>query len=177
VATPAKQIAQSSVQERVLEVCGGLLEELGSHRAFAAVRGEAHLDRDLGLGSLERVELMVRLDAEFIIRLPDRPVAEADTLDDLVAAVQAELAGDSAGSGISDTPVTRLSPEVRIEPGAQAAASGRVEVGTTAAAPIDIARYTHSAAAGEQGIRGAPDAGIEAAAFVAAHMRYQILGL
>ena len=101
----------------MLEVCRGLLEELGSHRALAAVRGEAHLDRDLGLGSLERVELMVRLDAEFNIRLPDRPVAEADAVDDLVAAVQAELSGGSAGSDIGTTAAASLSPEARIEPG------------------------------------------------------------
>ncbi len=51
------------------------------------VRGSAHLDRDLGLGSLERVELLVRLDREFGVSLPDRVVAEADTLDDLIAAL------------------------------------------------------------------------------------------
>ncbi len=71
----------------MFDVVRQLLAELGSQRAVQAVRGSAHLDRDLGLGSLERVELMVRLGDEFRTPLPDRVVAEADTVDDLVAAL------------------------------------------------------------------------------------------
>jgi acyl carrier protein len=38
------------------------------------------LERELGLGSLERVELMLRLGDACGVRLPDRVVAEADTV-------------------------------------------------------------------------------------------------
>ncbi len=69
------------------EIVRQLLAELGSHQSLQAVRGAAHLDRDLGLGSLERVELLLRLGAAFGSRLPDRVVAEADTVDDLVDAL------------------------------------------------------------------------------------------
>src|SRR5258707_2191012 len=47
----------------------------------------SHLDRDLGLGSLERVELLARLETEFGVRLPDRVAAEINTPEDLAEAV------------------------------------------------------------------------------------------
>ncbi len=75
-----------------------LLAELGSPRALAAVRGTAHLDRDLGLGSLERVELMLRLGAVFGGHLPDQVVAEANTMDDLVEALLIHAGNAEAGS-------------------------------------------------------------------------------
>ena len=87
VATPRIQLDPAGLREQVMDVVRRLLNELGSPRAGSAIRGEAHLDRDLGLGSLERVELVVRLSAEFGRELPDQLVAAADTVDDLVATV------------------------------------------------------------------------------------------
>src|SRR5215510_14521777 len=51
--------------ERVLEVVRELAAEVGGDRARRAVRPDASLERDLGLGSLERVELLLRLEAAF----------------------------------------------------------------------------------------------------------------
>ena len=87
-----------AVHEEVVEIVRTLLAELGSYRAQAAVRGSAHLDRDLGLGSLERVELMLRLGAAFGTHLPDQVVAEADTVDDLVDALLAHAGTAAAGA-------------------------------------------------------------------------------
>src|ERR1700684_1559861 len=47
----------------------------------------SQLDRDLGLGSLERVELLARLETAFGLRLPDRVAAEANTPEDLAKAL------------------------------------------------------------------------------------------
>src|SRR5689334_11886128 len=49
----------------------------------------SQLDRELGLGSLERVELLARLETSFGIRLPDRIVSEANTPEDLTRAILA----------------------------------------------------------------------------------------
>ena len=49
----------------------------------------SQLDRDLGLGSLERVELLTRLEAAFGMRLPDRVASEANTPEDLARAILA----------------------------------------------------------------------------------------
>src|SRR5260370_34292259 len=95
MATPSIQFERTDVTERVLEVIRELLVELGSEGALASLSGQAHLDRDLGLGSLERVELLARLESAFHVRLPDRAVGEANTPDDLVQ----ELARANANGG------------------------------------------------------------------------------
>ncbi|HEX9844607.1 MAG TPA: acyl carrier protein, partial [bacterium] len=87
VATPTRELDRTAIESRVYEVTRELLEELGSAHAIAAIRGPAHLDRDLGLGSLERVELLARLDRDFHTTLPERVLAEADTLNDVVRAL------------------------------------------------------------------------------------------
>jgi fatty-acyl-CoA synthase len=89
VATPTTQVDRMAVRERVLDVIRGLLEELGSQGALPLLTGSSQLDRDLGLGSLERVELLARLETAFQLRLPDRVVAEANTPDDLRRAILA----------------------------------------------------------------------------------------
>jgi len=53
----------------------------------AELSSSSNLDRDLGLGSLERVELLTRLEAAFDVRLPDTLAAEANTPEDLIQAI------------------------------------------------------------------------------------------
>jgi fatty-acyl-CoA synthase len=87
VATPVTQLDRSVVRERVLEAIRGLLDELGSQGALPMLNATSQLDRDLGLGSLERVELLARLETAFNIRLPDRVASEANTPEDLAHAI------------------------------------------------------------------------------------------
>ncbi len=88
MATPATQLDAVEVRERVLEVIRSLLVELGSRGALPMLSGASQLDRDLGLGSLERVELLARLETAFGVRLPDSVVAEANTPEDLAKALR-----------------------------------------------------------------------------------------
>jgi 1-acyl-sn-glycerol-3-phosphate acyltransferase len=90
MATPIRELNRAAIESRVFEVTRELLQELGSAHAIAAIRGPAHLDRDLGLGSVERVELMARLDRAFHTSLPEHVLAESDTLDDLIWALAQE---------------------------------------------------------------------------------------
>jgi len=89
VATTTPQLDRTSTHDRVLDVVRGLLEELGSQGALPMLSTASHLDRDLGLGSLERVELLARLETAFGVRLPDRLAAEANTPGDLARALTA----------------------------------------------------------------------------------------
>jgi fatty-acyl-CoA synthase len=91
VATPTRQFDRAAIETQVFDIARDLLDELGNSQGHGSVRGSAHLDRDLGLGSLERVELLVRLQRAFGANLPEHVIAEADTLDDVIAA----LAGTS----------------------------------------------------------------------------------
>jgi 1-acyl-sn-glycerol-3-phosphate acyltransferase len=60
------------VEERVLAVVRALAQETGGQRAAGLVGLDASLERELGLGSLERVELLSRLEAAFTKRLDER---------------------------------------------------------------------------------------------------------
>src|SRR6266478_3859649 len=102
VATPVTQLERSAVRERVLDVIRGLLDELGSQGALPMLNPASQLDRDLGLGSLERVELLARLETAFRIRLPDRVASEANTPEDLSRALLS-APGTNAGVFSAET--------------------------------------------------------------------------
>jgi acyl carrier protein len=87
LATTSVQLDLPGVRERVMKVLRGLLEELGSHGAIETLTTASSLDRDLGLGSLERVELLTRLETAFALRLPDALAAEANTPEELIEAI------------------------------------------------------------------------------------------
>ena len=95
MATPSTQLDPTAVLAEVRMALDQLLSELGlPTRGLArADFASLHLDRDLGLGSLERVELLLRLGEVFHVRLPDDAVAEADTVEDVVAALLQQLHG------------------------------------------------------------------------------------
>ncbi len=97
MATTSAQIDLPGVRERVLDVVRALLEELGSHGALPQLSATSNLDRDLGLGSLERVELLTRLEDAFGMRLPDTLAAEASTPEELVAGILAAPGADTDG--------------------------------------------------------------------------------
>jgi fatty-acyl-CoA synthase len=88
LATTSTQVDLPGLRERVLSVLRELLQELGSHGALETLSTSSNLDRELGLGSLERVELLTRLEAAFSQRLPDTLAAEATTPEDLIQAIR-----------------------------------------------------------------------------------------
>jgi len=86
-----------ALESRVLDTIRLLLQELGSQRALQSLSLQASLERELGLGSLERVELLDRLEKEFNRKLPDRVLSEAETPADLVKALEVEAEDLSRG--------------------------------------------------------------------------------
>ena len=77
MATPAAKRDQHSAQ--MLAIVRELLRELGSHQAAKTVTIDSSLERDLGLGSLERVELLVRAEKRYGCRLPDEIAQRGET--------------------------------------------------------------------------------------------------
>ena len=122
MASSTTQLAPYAVEEQVLQIVRELLRELGSRRAAEAVALEASFDRDLGLGSLERVELLVRCEAHFGVQLPDETAQEAETPAEWVRAI---LRG---GAGIEERPRYRIVPPQRQAPPAPENAVTLVEV-------------------------------------------------
>ena len=76
-----------TIEQRVLALVDGFVSELGSLPVRGHVELDDVLDRDLGIGSLERVELLARLEETFATRFADSVLGEADSIHDLVAAV------------------------------------------------------------------------------------------
>ena len=90
-----------TIEAQVQEITRDLLRELGNTSAIEGVRGPARLDEDLGLESIERAELMSRLNRVLGTNLPESAIAEARTLDDIVTAI-AGSPGTEAGSGADE---------------------------------------------------------------------------
>jgi fatty-acyl-CoA synthase len=111
IAPPAED-----VQARVLAVVRELVEETGGQRALRALASDASFERDLGLGSLERAELLERLEAAFGRTLSDDAL-EVDTPQGL-----ARMLGDAAA---------RPDPEARRSRDAQVAARAAAVEATT----------------------------------------------
>jgi len=144
VASPLLDRAES--EGRVLALVRELLIELGSHHALDDVTLRAHLEKDLALGSLERVELVARIGRALQIELPDRIVAEADTVGDLIqAAVQPGVTPEQHTGSLSFTSPASLasSPSDFSGPGELTAAQTLLDVirhrGTVDAARPHIA--------------------------------------
>jgi len=140
LATPATQLDRSNVRERVLEIIRGLLDELGSQGALPLLNSNSQLDRELGLGSLERVELLARLETAFELRLPDRVASEANTPEDLARAI---LAAPGTNGEVEEAG-SALRASVTVQKLQRAAAD---EGAFSAETLIDVLRYraTHDA--------------------------------
>src|SRR5215469_9532880 len=78
-----------AIEQGVLDIIRGLLRELGSEQRVRIVAPDSTLERDLGLGSLERLELLVRCERRFGRRLPDDLAQQAETPSDWVRALAA----------------------------------------------------------------------------------------
>src|SRR5579862_2643048 len=98
-----------AVETQTLGAVRQVLGELGGSRGLEELnaRGSAaHLERELGLGSLERVELMLRLGDTCGVRFPDKVVAEADTVRDLIDAILREKSAVAAPGARRDSEVS-----------------------------------------------------------------------
>ena len=92
----AAQISQRGLPisaEAVLQVVSALYLELHpAQHDERAVGLSSHLERDLGFDSLGRVELVLRLERAFDVRLPDATVGSAETVADLLNLVNSAAA-------------------------------------------------------------------------------------
>ena len=87
---------RAQLEARVLEIVTGLTAELQGALAPATITLDQSLERDLAIGSLERVELLLRLERAFGVRLADTAMMEAETPGDLASAV---LTASPLGAG------------------------------------------------------------------------------
>ena len=106
---------QEEAEREILAVTRQLLLESGAERAISGLRLESSFERDLSLGSLERVELLLRVEAAFSLSLPDDTIAEAQTPGALARVVLQSAASQTGFSGRSQRGTGRQSAEERPE--------------------------------------------------------------
>ena len=112
MASPVRQFDAVEDQERLLDIVRALVSELGHQSALTLVGPGAHLERELGLGSLERVELLARLEKAFGVHLEEGVLAEAETVQDLISA----LSGSAGKSAAVSAPRTEISGNISAKP-------------------------------------------------------------
>ena len=100
------QLRAVETAERLLAAVRALMAEINPQRAAGLqVALDSRLDKDLGLDSLGRVELMARVERVFDVTLGDEAMAAAETPRDILRSV---LAADARGRGWTPPEVSAL---------------------------------------------------------------------
>ncbi|HEV8242213.1 MAG TPA: AMP-binding protein [Thermoanaerobaculia bacterium] len=97
-ANPTAAVVAASAAERLLATVRALLVELHPRQAERRISLDSALERDLGLDSLARAELLLRLEQAFGVALPERLLAEAETPRDLLQAIERSAPGAGGAS-------------------------------------------------------------------------------
>src|SRR5665647_1269146 len=105
-------LAEQALRERdVIALVAALVRELHPQRIrFIDVRLSSRIERDLGIDSLGRTELILRIERAFRVRLPAQTIGEAETVHDLVRAL--EQAGPALRRTALETPSGPALPSV-----------------------------------------------------------------
>ncbi len=108
---PAKVAGQQSREHELIAVVRELVRELHRQRfRFIDVLPSSRIERDLGIDSLGRTELILRIERAFRVRLPAQIVGEAETVHDLVRAL--EQAGPARERIALEAPTVSILPTV-----------------------------------------------------------------
>jgi len=79
---------QGSHEREMVEIVAALARELHPQRSrFIDVGPSSRIERDLGIDSLGRTELILRIERTFRVRLPTQTIGEAETIHDLTQAL------------------------------------------------------------------------------------------
>lgn len=88
-ASSVKATEHDVLQRDLIIVVAALVRELHPQRSrFIDVGPSSRIERDLGIDSLGRTELILRIERAFRVRLPAQTIGEAETVQDLVGALE-----------------------------------------------------------------------------------------
>ncbi len=86
--SPAKAKERESQESDLIAVVAALVRELHPQRhRYIDIRPSSRIERDLGIDSLGRTELILRIERAFRVRLPAQTIGAAETIQDLVQAL------------------------------------------------------------------------------------------
>jgi 1-acyl-sn-glycerol-3-phosphate acyltransferase len=107
---------RAGIEAQVLGIIRELLRELGNPAAGTTLKASTSLDGDLGLGSIERVELLSRLERDLRMSIPEAAIAEAKTVEDVIMALAGAQDNERADN-VEEPPAKQLNDGER-NPGA-----------------------------------------------------------
>jgi len=125
-------VGSGSHARELIAVASNLVRELRGTSAHLNVTLSSRLDRDLGIDSLGRTELVLRIEREFRIRLPISVMAEAETVQDILTVLEAAAFNKGA-------------PDIRVVIAAEAAIAAQPVVAATEAKTLVEALEWHVA--------------------------------
>lgn len=114
-ASAAPQVPGSATPQQLLAVVAAMLRELRSGEA-PPVALDDDLERTLGIDSLARMELMLRLEQAFAVRMPEAMVQDAQTPRDLLRALAAAAPRQGVGPARARVEVPVPTPEALVLP-------------------------------------------------------------
>jgi len=76
------------IETQLLGITHQLLSDLHNLRAVRGLTLTADLERQLGIGSIEKAELFHRIEQNFSVQLPEALLSQVDTLQELVKSIQ-----------------------------------------------------------------------------------------
>ncbi len=79
---------KNEMEQEVLAIIRDFLSELQAERALQAVTLNASLERELGIDSLGKVEILHRIERKFAVQLSESAIIEAETINDLINLIQ-----------------------------------------------------------------------------------------
>jgi 1-acyl-sn-glycerol-3-phosphate acyltransferase len=107
----ADAAAQDQRARDLIAVVAELVRELHPQRIrFIGIELSSRIERDLGIDSLGRAELILRIERAFRVRLPAQTIGEAETIQDLLRAL--EQAGPARARAALTVPPTPVLPSV-----------------------------------------------------------------
>ena len=112
MATLIPRSDRARIEAQVFGIIRDLLRELGNPAAGATLQASTSLDSELGLGSIERVELLSRLERDLGMSIPETAIAEAKTVEDVIVAL-AGAQGNERADTVEEPPAKQLSARDR----------------------------------------------------------------
>ncbi len=105
-----QQDEDGSREQTLLSLVDQTLRDLQPEApAMPPARLDSSLDRDLALDSLARMELLLRIEQAFVVNLPEDTLQRADTVRDLLRAIEAGTPGTAAAQDSRRRQVSDLS--------------------------------------------------------------------
>lgn len=95
---------QVQLEAQILEAVAGMLSELDGGAARVRVGLDSHLERDLGIYSLERVALFLRLEEVCGVRIPEEAMLRVEHVADLVNAVTGQPGAGTLAAAYAPQP-------------------------------------------------------------------------